>query len=70
MENPLSKINIGLLISLPVTDLGHAMMTIERHHRFMTVYQEKKKKDKEQRRKYHVNWKIRNYENQTSIPNT
>ena len=70
MKNPISEINIGTLISLPVTDLGHAMMTIERHRKFMTVYQEKKKKDKEQRRKYYVNWKIKNYENQTSIPNT
>ncbi|HAE24814.1 MAG TPA: hypothetical protein DCG33_05695 [Prevotellaceae bacterium] len=43
MDNPLSKINIGTLISLPVTDLGHAIMTIERHHRFMAVYHEKMK---------------------------
>ena len=70
MENPLSQINIGTLISLPVTDLGHALMVIERNYRYMSILQRGKQEYREKRHKYYINYLMKNYENQTSIPDT
>lgn len=70
MENPINNIKIDTLMDLPVTDLGHALMVIERNYRYMSILQRGKQEYREKRHKYYINYLMKNYENQTSIPNT
>ena len=70
MENPINNIKIDTLMGLPVTDIGHALMVIERNYRYMSILQRGKQEYREKRRKYYINYLMKNYENQTSIPDT
>ena len=70
MKNPIESIKIDILMELPVTDLGHAMVTIDRHYKFLSVLREKKKKCRQKRHRYYVKYKIESYENQKSLQNT
>ena len=56
MENPINNIKVDTLMGLSVTDLGHALMVIERNYMYMSILQRGKQEYREKIHKYYINY--------------